>query len=739
MIADIIYNPLIRQTVKRLEFYCEKYFPWFYKNAALRLKVFIKRLLFLYILRKGAANAGLEWNVVRDLADKDYRPLVSVIVPNYNHAAFLKQRLDSIYRQTYSNIEVVLLDDCSTDDSTAILQEYAKRYPYNTRLYLNEKNGGKVFAQWEKGISLAKGELVWIAESDDWCERDFLEKLVISFSNRMVMLAFAQTKFMQNDICITTMKDYLGVLTKLDCQQNFCMSANELVKYGFAISNVIPNVSSAIFRKHEYLVNDEVTAAWRDLKLCGDWFFYLNLIRGGLVYYSADTTNYYRVHKKSTSLAVQATPRYYEEHAYISSYVVKEYDVPKECFERLYTSLVGHWQSFNNADPNIDLSKLYDVEKIYAKRAERKPNILMCVFSMQMGGGETFPIFLANRLKQSGLTVTLVNYNLGGDEATVRKLVSDSLPLLNLKDINYNAEFIKSLGADVVHSHHASVDEMNAHFTKGALCRQVVTLHGMYETINITDARRAINLLNENDAAIVYTAEKNLTTLKRLNVLDWKVLEKIDNGLPDYAITPISRKSLNIPKAAFVFCLVSRGVPEKGWLEAIEAVQKARERCKKDIRLIIVGDGLMYDRLRNRSDDFLRMVGSKSNIRDYFAASDMGLLPSYFAGESFPLVTIDCLKAGRPMLASDIGEIKYQLSAPNGEYAGVTFELIDNKVDIDELSDNIINIVCNRALYEKLCANVALAKEKFDMNKIADKYLNVYKKTVGSLSDADKR
>lgn len=53
-------------------------------------------------------------------------PKKSIIVPNYNHAKYLPKRLDSIVNQTFQNFEVILLDDCSTDNSLEIIEEYAK-------------------------------------------------------------------------------------------------------------------------------------------------------------------------------------------------------------------------------------------------------------------------------------------------------------------------------------------------------------------------------------------------------------------------------------------------------------------------------------------------------------------------------------------------------------------------------------------------------------------------------------
>ena len=104
-------------------------------------------------------------------------PLVSVIVPNYNHAPYLRQRLDSIFNQTYKNFEVIILDDCSTDNSKEIIEEYRNRPQFSHVVY-NEINSGSPFKQWAKGFELAQGEYIWIAESDDWAELNFLEELI---------------------------------------------------------------------------------------------------------------------------------------------------------------------------------------------------------------------------------------------------------------------------------------------------------------------------------------------------------------------------------------------------------------------------------------------------------------------------------------------------------------------------------------------------------------------------------
>src|SRR5438067_8399628 len=103
-------------------------------------------------------------------------PAVSVVVPNYNHARYLRKRIDSVLGQTYGDFEVILLDDCSTDESRTIISEYAN--DARVRIEFNEKNSGSTYKQWNKGVGLARGKYVWIAESDDHADERFLERMV---------------------------------------------------------------------------------------------------------------------------------------------------------------------------------------------------------------------------------------------------------------------------------------------------------------------------------------------------------------------------------------------------------------------------------------------------------------------------------------------------------------------------------------------------------------------------------
>src|SRR5688572_17975438 len=104
-------------------------------------------------------------------------PLVSVIVPNYNHAPYLAQRIDSVLAQTCQEFELILLDDCSPDASREVMERY-RDHPKVAQIVHNAHNSGSTFKQWDKGIALARGDYVWIAESDDWSEPTQLQVLL---------------------------------------------------------------------------------------------------------------------------------------------------------------------------------------------------------------------------------------------------------------------------------------------------------------------------------------------------------------------------------------------------------------------------------------------------------------------------------------------------------------------------------------------------------------------------------
>ncbi len=102
------------------------------------------------------------------------RPKVSVIVPVYNVEEYLPKCLDSIINGTFKDIEIIVVNDGSTDGSSKILEDYKKK---DKRIVvINKENGGLGSAR-NKGLEKASGEYISFIDSDDWIDKDMLEKM----------------------------------------------------------------------------------------------------------------------------------------------------------------------------------------------------------------------------------------------------------------------------------------------------------------------------------------------------------------------------------------------------------------------------------------------------------------------------------------------------------------------------------------------------------------------------------
>lgn len=101
------------------------------------------------------------------------RDKISIIVPIYNVELYLKRCIDSLLKQTYKNIEILLIDDCSTDLSANIAKEYADNFPYICYFIQREKNGGLSAAR-NTGIKASTGKWLAFVDSDDWVDKNYI-------------------------------------------------------------------------------------------------------------------------------------------------------------------------------------------------------------------------------------------------------------------------------------------------------------------------------------------------------------------------------------------------------------------------------------------------------------------------------------------------------------------------------------------------------------------------------------
>ncbi|MBJ6119791.1 glycosyltransferase family 2 protein [Pontibacter sp. BT310] len=242
--------------------------------------------------------------------------MVSVIVPNYNHAAYLERRINSILNQTYQYFEIILLDDYSNDNSQSILAKY-KNHPKVSHIVLNEFNSGSTFKQWQKGIELASADLIWIAESDDWAEPTLLEELVSPLlDNPDISISFCQT------LCVNSDNNIL-----YRTESNFLLHTihgNKFVSERMFYGNSIMNASMAVFRKSQI---ENFDWNFTSMRFCGDWFFWVQLALTGSVFESGKYLNYFFKHGKDVTSKAVSQGLFFKEGYKIMLFIKKNVSI----------------------------------------------------------------------------------------------------------------------------------------------------------------------------------------------------------------------------------------------------------------------------------------------------------------------------------------------------------------------------------------------------------------------------
>ena len=216
-------------------------------------------------------------------------PRVSFIIASYNYGRYLGQAVDSILAQTYGDLEVIVIDDCSTDDSRAVLAAYAKEP--RVRVVQHERNLGHL-RTYNEGIGLARGEFVGLFDADDLCfRRDAVQRQVAVFdADPGVGLVYSAQAYVDEE----------GAQFR-----EFKPWAVDYVRDGFvefadlAFRNYIAHTGTLIRRQaHERLGVYDL-----ELPHSGDWELWLRVATAYRIGYIADALFAYRIHGRNMSVA----------------------------------------------------------------------------------------------------------------------------------------------------------------------------------------------------------------------------------------------------------------------------------------------------------------------------------------------------------------------------------------------------------------------------------------------------
>jgi glycosyltransferase involved in cell wall biosynthesis len=387
--------------------------------------------------------------------------------------------------------------------------------------------------------------------------------------------------------------------------------------------------------------------------------------------------------------------------------------------------------------------------------------ILLVTETLLAGGAETFVLRLANALAANHeVTIAVLHGELTNEalaakvdagvgverltlpakrllfklDSLVRRLGLDWSVIRTLQH-RWLAALVQRSRPDVIHSHLLKADWAASDIRAAyPAIRHVITLHGDYAPFIQAQADPQMLDLERRMKAIVGGADA-IAAICRAQV-DWVAktfpqagakTELIYNGFAPWGAR--ARRDFDEGARPLVFGMVSRGVEQKGWAKAIAAFGTLPRGLAE---LVLVGEGPFLDTLRSAPlPDGVRFTGFSADPLDWIERFDVGLLPSEFPHESLPTVVMEYLFCGKPVIATDVGEIAEMLRAPDGGQAGTLLDFADGRISIGQLAAAMRAYVEDPALRRRHAALAPAAFAKFDMELCGAAYARLYGEAGG--------
>ena len=312
-----------------------------------KMKDVIRKLTKRTVIRRYIEVEDLEKLAKKQSRKQQGDIKISVVIPNYNYENFLLPRIYSILNQTEKIHELIILDDCSKDNSRKLIDEIVEKIaPYiKVQKVYNQENSGCAFKQWKKGFALATGDYVWIAEADDCCDKTLLKNIIKPIKqDKNIYISYADTAFINawDKIILPTIKPEIDIRKTNHWESDFVDNGLEEIKNYTFLNCIIANVSSCIIKKDNY---DDIFEKIIEYKQAGDWLFYVSVMKKGDIAFCNKPLNYYRLHGNNVT-SVTKKQKHFDEIVRIHAEIRKMIEMTpwhEEEIQKRYDFLKRVW------------------------------------------------------------------------------------------------------------------------------------------------------------------------------------------------------------------------------------------------------------------------------------------------------------------------------------------------------------------------------------------------------------
>ncbi|PWB56952.1 MAG: hypothetical protein C3F06_00215 [Candidatus Methanoperedenaceae archaeon] len=706
---------------------------------------------------------------------------VSVVIPNYNYEKYLEERIFSIFDQTYPVYEILFLDDCSSDNSMECAKNLTKNCTIPVKIISNKVNSGSAFKQWEKGIKAARGDYVWIAEADDFCDKRFLDRLIPAFSDPEVVLAYSQSAPVdeKGHLYMPDYRSYTADLSETRWNSAYTNKGIDEIRDYLSIKNTIPNASAVVFRRKGVTIPEGI----HEFRFVGDWFFYINLLLNGKIAFVPDVLNFHRRHGETVTNKNELDERAIIEQLKVKTWIIEQIKLPTNRIAPCVAHVVSEYHRLgelhNLSRPRFMKNPVLipwverlreSVSNVLLQKKSQKC-LLIVIGDAEVGGGQIAAVRLANQWSKDH-RIFLCNARPEAIDTQFVNRVSPDIVFLEgilgrsewskgarstvhlnsrisetPRRIDIVRDLIEFYRIDIIMSHIWWADRFVFAVNGELRIPWFIQMHGCYEALAAhpewdPEFKKLAPMIMQLATGLCYSSSKNLAIFEKGLAPKPALLRQFNNGLDPSSIP----NSINGPFERnvndFIFCLCSRAIPEKGWEEAINATLQINElrsemRRGKKANLWLIGDGEYAQTLGKKYAKY-EEIEFKGLMQDPLPAiflCDIGLLPSRFVSESMPSTVIEYLACGKPVIATTMGSIP-EMIVCDGRKAGLLIQHdLTQKLFEEALKEAMLRYLRDQALLEEHKRNARIIfNAQFDLENVAQQYLSFFSEAISNLS-----